>query len=142
LKTFDAITQMRDEGQVLIGGFHSVTEFECLSILLRGRQPVIWVPARSIVEMHLKAELLPAFDAGRLLILSPFPSKDKRITATHSEVRNRFVGALADRIFIPHAAPGGKTEALCHTLLANNKCVFTVSDPSNEHLASMGAEPL
>jgi len=72
LKTFDAITKMRGEGQILIGGFHSVMEWECLGILLRGRQPVIWVPARSIVGMHLKPELLPAFNAGRLLILSPF----------------------------------------------------------------------
>jgi len=70
LKTFDAITLMRDDGQIFIGGFHSVMEWECLGILLRGRQPVFWVPARSIVGMHLKPELLPAFDAGRLLILS------------------------------------------------------------------------
>jgi predicted Rossmann fold nucleotide-binding protein DprA/Smf involved in DNA uptake len=112
LKTFDAITRMRDEGQVLIGGFHSVLEWECLGILLRGRQPVIWVPARSIAGMHLKPELVPAFDAGRLLILSPFPPKDKRITATHAEARNRFVGALADRIFVPHAAPNSRTLAL------------------------------
>jgi hypothetical protein len=28
LKTFDAITRMRDEGQILIGGFHSVMEWE------------------------------------------------------------------------------------------------------------------
>jgi predicted Rossmann fold nucleotide-binding protein DprA/Smf involved in DNA uptake len=142
LKTFDAITRMRDEGQILIGGFHSVMEWECLGILLRGRQPVIWVPARSIVGMHVKPELVPAFDASRLLILSPFPPKDKRITATHAEARNRFVGALSDRIFVPHAAHGGKTEALCHTLLANNKCVSTLGDPANEHLASLGTEPI
>ena len=50
-------------------------EWECLGILLRGRQPVIWVPARSIVGMHLKPELQPAFFAGRLSILSPFEPK-------------------------------------------------------------------
>jgi hypothetical protein len=32
---------MRDEGRTLIGGFHSPMEWECLGILLRGRQPVI-----------------------------------------------------------------------------------------------------
>jgi len=125
LKTFDAITRMRDEGQILIGGFHSVMEWECLGILLRGRQPVIWVPARTIVGMLLKPELVPAFNAGRLLILSPFPPKDKRITATLAEARNRFVGALADRIFVPHAAPGGKTAALVERLQAIGKAVFT-----------------
>ena len=58
LKTFDAITQMRDEGQVLIGGFHAVMEWECLSILLRGRQPVIWVPVPPLLRMALN-ELRP-----------------------------------------------------------------------------------
>ncbi len=127
LKTFDAITQMRDEGQIIISGFHSVMEWECLGILLRGRQPVIWVPARSIVGMHLKPELLPAFDAGRLLILSPFPPKDKRITATHAEARNRFIGALSDRIFIPHAAPNSRTLALYEDLRKLGKSLIPFS---------------
>jgi len=142
LKTLDAITRMRDEGQVLIGGFHSVMEWECLGILLRGRQPVIWVPARSIVGMHLKPELVPAFKAGRLLILSPFPPKYKRITAALAEARNRMVGALADRVFVPHAAPGSKTAAFCDSLLTAGKRLYTVNDPANEHLISLGAIPL
>jgi predicted Rossmann fold nucleotide-binding protein DprA/Smf involved in DNA uptake len=142
LKTFDAITRMRDEGHVLIGGFHSVMEWECLGILLRGRQPVIWVPARSIAGMHLRPELLPAFDAGRLLILSPFPPKDKRITATLAEARNRLVGALADHVLVPHAAPGGKTAAFCRKLSATGKRVYTIDDPANEHLISVGATPM
>jgi hypothetical protein len=83
-------------------------EWECLGILLRGRQPVIRVPARSIVGMHLKPELQPAFSAGRLLIVSPFEPKDKRITAALAGQRNRFVGALANRIFVAHAAPTGR----------------------------------
>ena len=128
LKTFDAITQMRDEGQILIGGFHSVMEWECLGILLRGRQPVIWVPARSIAGMHLKPELVSAFDAGRLLILSPFPLKDKRITATLAETRNRFVGALADRILVPHAAPNSRTLALCEDLRRLGKSFVPMND--------------
>jgi predicted Rossmann fold nucleotide-binding protein DprA/Smf involved in DNA uptake len=142
LKTFDAITRMRDEGQILIGGFHSVMEWECLGILLRGRQPVIWVPARSIVGMHLKPELVPAFNASRLLILSPFPPKEKRITTTLAEARNRFVGALADSIFVSHAAPGGKTAALCHALLASGKRVCTFNSSANEHLLTMGARSI
>src|ERR1022692_15579 len=112
LKTFDAITAMRNEGRTLIGGFHSPMEWECLGILLRGQQPVIWVPARGIVGRHLKPELQPAFAAGRLLILSPFEAKHKRITATLAEARNRLVGALADRVFVPHAAPGSRTTPL------------------------------
>jgi hypothetical protein len=132
LKTFDAITKMRDEGQILTGGFHSVMEWECLGILLRGRQPVIWVPARSIVGMHLKPELVPAFDTGRLLILSPFPPKDKRITATLAEARNRFVGALADRVFVPHAAPNSRTLAICDQLKSSGKQIVNADDVLKE----------
>jgi hypothetical protein len=139
LKTFDAITRMRDEGKVFIGGFHSVMEWECLGILLRGHQPVIWVPARSIVGMHLKPELVPAFKAGRLLILSPFPPKDKRITATLAEARNSFVGALADRIFVPHAASGSKTLAHVQQLALSGKQILTIRDSLNAPLFDMGA---
>jgi len=128
LKTFSAITRLRDEGQILIGGFHSVMELECLGILLRGRQPVIWAPARAIVGMRLKRELTPAFDAGRLLILSPFPPEDKRMTAALAEARNRFVGAVADRVFVPHAAPNSRTLALCNELRAAGKQILSITD--------------
>ncbi len=137
LKTFDAITRMRDEGKILIGGFHSVMEWECLGILLRGHQPVIWVPARSIVGMRLKPELQPAFKDGRLLILSPFLPTQNRMTTALAEQRNRFVGALADRIFVPHAAPNSRTLALCATLSNSGKRILTVSDPKNEPLTAL-----
>jgi predicted Rossmann fold nucleotide-binding protein DprA/Smf involved in DNA uptake len=138
LKTFDAITAMRDEGRTLIGGFHSPMEWECLGILLRGRQPVIWVPARSIQGMHLKPELQPAFEAGRLLILSPFEPKQKRITARLAEQRNRVVGALSDRVFVAHAAHGSRTMTLCMELHDSGKKIVTVSDPANSALERLG----
>jgi predicted Rossmann fold nucleotide-binding protein DprA/Smf involved in DNA uptake len=134
LKTFDAITQMRDQGRTLIGGFHSPMEWECLGILLRGRQPVIWVPARSIVGMHLKPELQPAFAAGRLLILSPFEPKHNRITAALADARNRLIGAVADRVFVAHAAPASRTLALAMELRDEGKPMLTVDDPANAHL--------
>ena len=133
---------MRDEGQILIGGFHSVMEWECLAILLRGCQPVIWVPARSIVGMRLKPELVPAFKAGRLLILSPFAPNHKRITPALAEERNRFVAAFADRIFVPHAAPGGKTIAHIRQFLSHGKLISTVNDSFNANLIVMGATPI
>jgi predicted Rossmann fold nucleotide-binding protein DprA/Smf involved in DNA uptake len=137
LKAFDAVTRMRDEGRILIGGFHSVMEWECLKILLRGRQPVIWVPGRSIVGMQLRPELVPAFNAGRLLILSPFPPKQKRVTAALAEQRNRFVAVLADKIFVPHAAPKSHTLALCRECHQRGAPVFTIDDPKNGEIASI-----
>jgi len=139
LKTFDAITAMRAEGRTLIGGFHSPMEWECLGILLRGRQPVIWAPARSIVGMHVKPELQPAFATGRLLILSPFEPKQKRMTAALAEARNRFVGALADRVLVAYAAPGSRTLALCGELRAAGKPMIAIDDPANRELLEFAA---
>jgi len=137
LKTFDAITSLRDRQEVLIGGFHSPMEWGCFGILLRGRQPLIWVPARSIQGMRLKPEIRPAFAAGRLLILSPFPPKQRRITSGLAEERNRFVAAVADRIFAAHAAPSSRTFALCEELHRRGKPLVTVDDPANGNLLSM-----
>lgn len=137
LKAFDAITALRDQQQLLIGGFHSPMEWECLGILLRGRQPVIWVPARSIDCMHLKPELKPAFAAGRLLILSPFPPKHRRITADLAEERNRFVAAVASKVFVAHASPASRTFALCEELLRQGRSLFTIDDPANGNLLGM-----
>jgi predicted Rossmann fold nucleotide-binding protein DprA/Smf involved in DNA uptake len=137
LKTFDAITALRDRGQIVIGGFHSPMEWGCLEILLRGRQPVIWVPARSIEGMRLKPELQPAFSAGRLLILSPFMLKHRRITADLADRRNRFVAALASEVFVAHAAPSSRTFVLCKELAGQGKPLITVDDPANGNLLGM-----
>jgi predicted Rossmann fold nucleotide-binding protein DprA/Smf involved in DNA uptake len=81
--------------------------------------------------MHLKPELQPAFAAGRLLILSPFEPKHKRITVALADDRNRFVGAVADRIFVAHAAPASRTLAMCEEWRMHGKPLLTVDDPAN-----------
>ena len=142
LKTFDAISELRNSGQVVVGGFHSPMEWECLLILLRGRQPVVWVPARSIVGMRLPSELAPAFTANRLLVLSPFGLGNTRMTADLAEQRNQFVAALADEVLVAHAAPGSKTAALCQKFLKEHRTMKTISDPANQALVDSGAIPV
>lgn len=56
--------------------------------------------------------------------------------------RNRFVAALADRVFISYAGPSSKTEQFCRQILAWNKPVQTFSHTSNENLITVGARPL
>jgi hypothetical protein len=57
------------------------------------------------------------FNAGRLLLLSPFNEKHNRVTAQLAAERNCFVAAISDEVLIPYATPGGKTEALSLDLL-------------------------
>lgn len=112
----DTARRLRDEGVTVISGFHSPIEKECLRILLRGKQPIILCPARVIVGMRIPAECCAAFDAGRLLFLSPFIESPKRVTKDAALRRNEVVAALADEAFIAHIASGGQTARMADML--------------------------
>jgi len=138
LKTYDVMRQIRKRGITVISGFHSAIERECLNILLKGRQSVIICPARSIEGMRIKPEYRKPLEDGRLLILSPFSGKEKRISSDKAVRRNYFVAALATAIFIPYAAPGSKTKTFCQELLKWGKQVYTIDDAKNTHLMEEG----
>ena len=142
LKTYDLMRQVREKGITVISGFHSAVELECLNILLKGRQPVIICPARSIEGMHIKREYKKPLEDGRLLIISPFTGKERRISSEKAQRRNYFVAALAETIFIPYAAPKSKTEIFYHELLKRRKQVYTIDDEKNMHLIEDGILPI
>ena len=116
LRTHDAARRMRDEGVTVISGFHSPLEKECLRILLRGSQPIVVCPARAIETMRIPTEIRAAFDAGRVLFLSPFAGRPVRITTESAIRRNEVVAALADDAYIAHVAPGGATSRIAQML--------------------------
>lgn len=132
IKTYDLAKKWRDDGVTVIGGFHSPMEQECLTILLRGKQPVIVCPARRIEGMRIEAEYKKPLEDGRLLILSPFPKKERRITAETSLVRNRFVAAIGDEIFVAYAEPSGKLEQLSREIYSWGKPLSTFENQTNK----------
>jgi predicted Rossmann fold nucleotide-binding protein DprA/Smf involved in DNA uptake len=142
LRTYDLVRDLRDRGVTVIGGFHSPMERECLTLLLRGEQPIIICPARSLEGMRLPPAWRQPLDAGRLLLLSLFPSSVHRVTTASALTRNRFVATTADRVFVAHAAPGGKTEAFCKEVLSSGKPLLTFEAEENRELLGMGAIPL
>ena len=101
LKAHDLAQRFRRLGKSTIGGFHTPVEKECLRVLLRGTQPIIICPARSIENMWLKPEWKRALSDNRLLLLSMFASQFRRSTVQLATQRNEFVAALADRILAP-----------------------------------------
>jgi hypothetical protein len=117
-------------------------EKECLDFLLRGKQPVVVCPARSITKMRMPSAWRKACDEGRLLILSPFAPKHGRISVLLAEKRNRFVSLLVGQFFIPYAASGGKTEQLCQDLLSSGKRVYTFESERESSIAKAGAVPI
>ena len=141
LKTYDLAQSLRQQGITVISGFHSPMEKETLSILLRGKQPVVICPARNIGK-KLAREYARYIEQDQLLILSPFDAEYSRITEESSEIRNRFVAAIADAIFIAHANLGGKLEALCGEGITWGKPVFTFDDAVNSQLIKVGVRTL
>jgi predicted Rossmann fold nucleotide-binding protein DprA/Smf involved in DNA uptake len=141
LQTYDLARQLRDERITVISGFYSPMEKECLSLLLRGKQPVIWCPARRLTANRLSKQYAKPITEGRLLMVSPFGERVKRATQEIARFRNEFVAALADEVFIAYAAPGGKTESFCEKVLGWAKPLLTFDSPSNAALLSSGARP-
>lgn len=141
LKTYDMMRKLRESNVTIISGFHSPMERECLNILFKGKQPVIICPARSIEGRRLKAEYKKPLNEGKLLFLSPFLEKEKRISSERASIRNLFVAAIADTIFIPYAAPKSKTEQFCKELLTWNKPMYTLNSEANANLIALGVKP-
>jgi predicted Rossmann fold nucleotide-binding protein DprA/Smf involved in DNA uptake len=90
LKTYDFARLVRGSGIAIVSGFHSPIEKDCLPILLRGPGRIIIVQAHRLSTSRLPGKWQKAIDAGRLLLLSPFREKDKRVTAELAAERNRF----------------------------------------------------
>jgi hypothetical protein len=142
LRVYDAARSLRDAGIPIISGFHTPMEKECLDLLLRGTQPVVICPARSLHGMRIPFAWKPAILAGRLLLVSPFAERHRRNTAELAALRNRFVAEIASEIFVAHAPPGSKTEALCRELLAQGRRIHTFDLPGNAGLVALGAQPV
>jgi hypothetical protein len=116
-------------------------ERACLSLLLKGKQPVIWCPAKRLTVNRLPKEYSGPISDGRLLLLSPFEERIKRARQDIAVFRNEFVAALADRVFVAYTAPGGKTESFYMKILGWEKPLLTFNSPSNAALLASGALP-
>ena len=144
LETYDLARRFRNEGILVISGFHSPMEQECLRILLRSPHPVIWCLARGMYRRlpSTPVDCRPAVDDGRLVMVSPFPGQVRHVTAETAMTRNRLVADLADAVVVAHATHGGKMDALCREILSAGKPVYTFEHPRNEWFMRAGARPV
>lgn len=139
LKTYDFLRKQKGSSDTYISGFHSAIEEESLNILLKGKLNIIICLARSIEGMKIKTSYQKPIEDGRMLLLSPFEKKHNRISAQRSEFRNHFAAALADKILVPHAALGSKTETLCREMIEKGKSILTFDRKHNRNLIDFGA---
>jgi predicted Rossmann fold nucleotide-binding protein DprA/Smf involved in DNA uptake len=141
LQAYDLASALRDNAVPVISGFHTPIERDCLHFLLKGTQPVVICPARGIENMRLPLEWKAPLAEGRLLVVSPFPSHQRRVTAALAAERNRFVAKLCTAAVVIHATPGSRTEQWCREVLALGKPLWTLGAPENAHLVALGARP-
>ena len=106
LKCYDWAIQQREKGSCVISGFHSQIEKDVLHYLLKGKQPIIVVLARGL-KSNLEKEFIKPIEEGRLLIVTPFEEKIKRVTEKTAKVRNEMMIELADKIMLGFASEGG-----------------------------------
>jgi predicted Rossmann fold nucleotide-binding protein DprA/Smf involved in DNA uptake len=139
VQTYNLAHKWRNAGEIVISGFHSPMEKECLRILLCSPHPVILCPARSLPK-RAPLEWRRPLDEGRLLVLSAFSEDVSRATVDTAPQRNRFVAALADKIFVAYAEPNSKTEYFCRELVAWGKPLYTLGVDTNQNLLSLGAK--
>jgi hypothetical protein len=64
------------------------------------------VLARGLKKIWTK-EILEAVDKNRLLIITPFKEKIKRITSEQAKKRNELILSSCDKVFIPFLAKNG-----------------------------------
>ena len=109
LKSYDWAKEQRKKGNCVICGNHSTIEKDVFEILLRGNQPIILVLARGMMK-RWPPEILYAVNSNRLLVISPFPDHETRVTRDKAEIRNKLIFELADKIVVGHATKGGQLD--------------------------------
>ena len=113
MKCYDWATRMRDEGRCVMGGFQSPLEKDVLSLLLKGRQPIVWVLARKLwtpcgVPKAYRSEI----DEGRLLVVSPVAQTVRRVDEQSAAIRNRYILEHSRQVVFAALDPDGKLARL------------------------------
>ncbi len=139
IRTFDLIRKLREERTVMIGGFHSPMERDCLDLLLRGVQPAILCPAKSLRNLRMGKLARKALAESRLLVLSAFGDEVRRTTSTQAFLRNDMVSALSETLLVPYASKNGKTWSAVRRAFEYGHKVFTFEDEANADLIACGA---
>ena len=114
LKSYDWAKRQREEGNCIVCGNHSQIEKDVFEILLKGKQPLILVLARGL-KHQLEPEIQKAIMANRLLIISPFNLRTKRLTRETASIRNQVILQISNQIVVGYKTPNGQLDNLINS---------------------------
>ncbi len=140
LAAYDVSKRLEPDTHIVLGGFHSPMEKQFLEILLARHVPSVVCVPRPLRGMRIPSCWKGAIDEGRLLVLSPITSGNRRFSRSLAEMRNILVGALADPLFVPCASPGGSVERLLPIFAGWGKVILTVECNNQPILRAAGAQ--
>ncbi len=99
-----AIETSKHEDVSIVSGFHSQMEREVLDFLLKGKCGIICVLARSIYK-KVPPKFREAYNAGRVLFISPFQTNAIRADRQVCQHRNEYVASLSDELVFSSLNP-------------------------------------
>lgn len=92
------------EDIAVISGFHSKMEQEVLDFLLKGRCGIICVLAQSIYK-KVPPKFLAAYNADRILFISPLKTSATRPSRQLCQQRNEYVAFISDELVFSSLTP-------------------------------------
>lgn len=119
-----------DDGTVVVSGFHTPLEQECLALFLMRKIPVIVCPAREIAIYRISSKWQDGVGERRLLLLSPFRA-ERRITAATCAHRNTLIVQLVSDAYVLYASEGGRVEAVAGQLTERGVKVRYLTKPKS-----------
>lgn len=140
LETYALVRRLPATGPTIVGGFQSPLEKTCFETLLLRSHPMVYCPGRRLSARGLPLAWKEAIADQRLLLLSPFTEKQRRVDRALARMRNILVAAIVDRLFVPYARDGGDVASLARLACAHGKRVLTLCAPANAGLIRGGAE--
>lgn len=98
LPTLDWAAEVaRREDVAIVSGFHSKMEREVLDFLLRGKCGIVCVLARSMYK-KIPDIYREAYDAGRILFISPCKASTTRSSRNLCQQCNEYVATISDEL--------------------------------------------
>jgi DNA recombination-mediator protein A len=129
LETYDLMRKLPQTGPVVIGGFHSPMERQCLELLIARRVPAVLCLARPLTSLRMRTEWRAPVARGELLLLTTILRGSRRVTRESAFQRNQLVASLADSVLVPYVRPGGSLERLLDELRLREKDLLEPGDP-------------
>lgn len=135
----EAVRELRDAGVAVASGFDSSMEPMSVDLLLDGKQSVVVCLSKAIACYQLPSHWRKAIDAGRLLVVCPFPRSVRRLGKARVRSRKQFMAVISSAVLIPYASPERGDETIARDVVARDKPLFTLGIEENATLMELGA---